>query len=217
MPKIKAVIFDMDGLLIDSESVARVAWGKAANEFGYQLSDELFSTMLGITLPDLRKLLTTRFGTDFPFDLVRERRLVLGDEHIEKFGLQLKPGALACVEYLRAKNIAFGLATSTFREQAEKKLALAHFPYSFDAMVCGDEITQGKPAPEIFLTVAKKLAIEPGQCLVLEDSLAGIRAGRAAKMHTILIPDFKTASGELEELADEILNSLQEVPTYLER
>lgn len=217
MPKIKAVIFDMDGLLIDSESVSRVAWEKAAAEFGYEVTDELFSKMLGITLPDLRNLLATHFGANFPFDRVRERRLVLGDAHIEKFGLKLKPGALESVEYLREKAIFYGLATSTYRAKAEIKLALTSFPYSFDAMVCGDEVSLGKPNPEIFFKVAEELHVKPKDCLVLEDSLAGIQAARTANMHAVFVPDLgSAASKEVKNLANGVLNSLFEVSEYLE-
>lgn len=206
----------MDGLLIDSESISRVAWGKAAIEFGYSVDDQLFSEMLGVTLPDLRKLLADRLGLDFPFDKVRQRRIELGDQHIEEFGLQLKPGAIECLEYLQKKQLAYGLATSTFRDKAEAKLRLSNCPYNFQAIVCGDEVSAGKPAPEIFLKVASLLSTSPENCLILEDSVAGIQAGRAAKMHTVFVPDLSPASTRVEQLADKILNSLQEVPAYLE-
>lgn len=216
MPKISAVIFDMDGLIVDSESIARVSWEKAAAEFGYVVDDALFARMLGITLPDLVLLHTKHFGEDFPFDEVRKRRIEIGNSHIDQHGLKLKLGAIECLDYLRENNLPHALATSTFREKAEKKLELTKFPYEFSTMICGDEIERGKPEPDIFLKAASKLGVEPGCCLVLEDSYAGIKAAKAAAMHAVFVPDMAPPNAEVLASADYVLDSLLDVPVYLQ-
>ena len=120
MPKVQAIIFDLDGLLIDTESISRPSWRKAATDFGYELTDEIFAQMLGIVLPDLKILLAKNFGEDFPFDEVRKRRIEYGEAHIAEHGIDLKEGVLEFIDYLVQKNLKFGLATSTRKESALK-------------------------------------------------------------------------------------------------
>jgi HAD superfamily hydrolase (TIGR01509 family) len=211
-----AVIFDMDGLMLDTERINQMAWRRAAAEWGYTFPDEIYLVAVGRTVRDTKALFRRTFGPDFPFEAMYQRKQDYVDAYIGNQGLPLKSGLLELLDLVEGLSLAKAIATSTIRSQALKKLTIAGLIDRFETIVCGDEIPKGKPAPDIFLAAAERLQVLAAGCLVLEDSEAGIRAAHAAGMRPIMIPDMKQPTPEIAALAYKVLSSLFEVEALLQ-
>lgn len=211
----KAALFDLDGLLIDSESIARAAWSKALLDYRYELKDELFLSLIGITLQDETAKFYDEYGPEFPFDDIYLRRKFHYEQLISQNGISQKPGAFKLLEFLDRSGIKKGIATSSSRDFALQKMSKANLHHLFDTMVFGDEIKNGKPSPDIFLEVARRLNCRPCECIVLEDSEAGIMAAHAAEMIPMMVPDLQLPSSTIRSKCYHVFNSLIDVRDYL--
>ncbi len=216
-PTFKAVIFDNDGLMLDTEFIAQETWKIAGAEFGYNIKDEIHWQVIGLTIADSRKTFKKVFGEDFPYDTIRKRRLEIGQEIFDQKGLPVKPGLLELLDFLDERHIPRAVATSTSREFIKQKFRAANIQNRFEIVVTGDDIVNGKPAPDIFLAAAEKLKIAPADCLVLEDSEPGIYAAKAAGMTPVMVPDLKPPSAEIKTIVHCIFESLHDVRLWLER
>jgi len=175
-----AVIFDMDGLMLDTERLAPRAWSDAATAVGVDFDLALIVPMVGRNFRDCATLIVDRHGPDFPTaDLMRAWHVAY-DAIVEREGIALKPGLLALLDWLEAEGIPKAVATSTRRDRAQAKLAQTALLPRFVALIGGDEVANGKPAPDIFLAAAERLGEDAAGCLVLEDSEPGVRAALAA-------------------------------------
>jgi HAD superfamily hydrolase (TIGR01509 family) len=201
------VVFDMDGILIDSEPLIRIAAQTAADELGYSLSDELYMQWMGLPPRAVEAAVIESMGPNFPMNEYREHIRRIWKTHTDNHGVPAQPGIAELLEELRARGIPFGVATSTERAQAERSLALAGLARFIDVIVGGNEVEQGKPAPEIFLRAASAINVAPAACIALEDSSVGIRAAAAARMLTIMVPDLHRPTAEVAALADYVLPS----------
>ena len=206
----QAVIFDMDGLLLDTESIALVAWTKAAQEFGYVLDKDLYCQLLGRTASDSKAILLALYGASFPFDKCRARRIEISQEHVKMKGISVKPGGFELLQYLSDNRVPRAVATSTRKEEALKKLEISKIDRFVDLGAYGDEVKNGKPHPDIFELAAERLNVDPRSCLVFEDSEAGAEAAYRAGMTCIIVPDLKYPSSEASELAYAVVESLNE-------
>lgn len=207
------MIFDMDGLLLDSEIIYGRVWEQAAAELGYSSSMTDYTNYVGRRAQDCDDDLRACFGHDFPIARFWARQEELYDDHRDTHGIPLKHGAHDLIGHLQNCNIPRAIATSTHREPA--LLCLDRFVENFDIIVTGDEVAKGKPDPEIFLLAARRLNIPPQECLVLEDAEAGVRAACAAGMSVIMVPDLKPCAGELADLVTHVCSSLLEVKALL--
>ena len=214
-PPITAVIFDMDGLMIDTERMAQRAWQQAGAEFGFTLPDELYLQAVGRTAKATADLFRAGMGPEFPFEAVYERKQHYLYTAIEQTGIPTKAGLLELIARLDQQGLAKAVATSTARVLATKKLTAAGLLPHFETIVCGDEVAHGKPAPDIFLAAAAKLTIAPAHCLVLEDSSAGIKAAHAAGMRAIWVPDLIQPTPDLTPLAFRVVADLYQVSALL--
>lgn len=215
-PPFTAILFDMDGLMIDTERMAQRAWQQAGAEFGFTLPAALYLQAVGRTAPATEALFRAGLGADFPFAAVYARKQHYLYTAIEEEGIPTKPGLLELLDRVERREIAKAVATSTARVLAIKKLTAAKLLRRFDTMVCGDEVAQGKPAPDIFLAAAAKLGVAPAHCLVLEDSSAGIQAAHAAGMRAIWVPDLIQPSPAITPLAYSVVRDLHEVRQLLD-
>ena len=208
MRRFQAVIFDMDGVLIDSERVIRRAAQLAGLDFGREIADAWFDEVIGLPGVRVEAALRELFGHGFPMDDYRlcfQRHYAA---HIDRHGMQSKPGVPALLQDLTAGGVPIAVATQTRSGHAQAALASAGLLDYLPVCVTGDLVAAPKPAPDVFLRAAAELGVEPAACIALEDSEIGIRAAVAAGMWTLMIPDLKPASEEAALLVREILPSM---------
>jgi len=216
MPReIRAVVFDMDGLMLDTEPIYKRAWQAAASELGCGLDDHFYATFVGRPNDDCEQLLLHRFGAQFPLAPFRLRWRELWDADATANGIRTKPGLLELLTLLDTLKIPFAIATSSEAGETEFCLRAAGLDGRFPVRVTRDQITHGKPAPDIYLEAARRLQIDPAQCVALEDSEAGILSASRAGMVPLLIPDGATPSTLATNAAFRVLPSLADVPAVL--
>lgn len=187
--RVDAVIFDMDGLLLDSERVAVALFAEAAEALDLPWRHEVGLAMVGLNSRDSDSVIRRALGEAYPVDRLREAFGERYEAAIAERRIPLKPGAMELFERLDAIGLPRAVATSTRRSRALPKLDAVGLLSRVHIVVCGDEVARGKPAPDIFLAAAHALQVAPGDCLVLEDSNAGVRGALAAGMPTVMIPD----------------------------
>jgi len=213
---ITAVILDMDGLMLDTESVSERCWKLAARETGYEIDDTLFARMIGRTMPEDHVLLREHFGVTFPAEALGRRARALFRATLEVEGVAHKPGLLELFELLDLRGVPRAVATSSSRSDARRQLARAGLLDRVHAVAAGDEVRAGKPAPDVFLLAATRLGIDPTRCAVLEDSGPGIHGARAAGMTPILVPDRVDPRPGVRAAASAVVTSLHEARDLLD-
>lgn len=186
---VKAVIFDMDGLMIDTEKLLLKFWMEAAHYYGYPMSREHALGLRSMAAKYAIPMLKETFGQDFDYDKVRNLRRKLMNEHIKKHGVKEKEGLGELLDYLKSKHYLTAVATATDYERTSHYLGSLDRLKYFDEIVCAPMVENGKPAPDIYLETAKRLKIEPSVCMVLEDSPNGIMSAYRAGMIPVMIPD----------------------------
>ena len=206
-----ALAFDMDGLLLDTERIARDAFEAACREAGWPSPDRaVYARCIGGRGENEGAILRAGYGPDFPWEAVRDGWRRRYRDHVEQRAVPVKPGALELLSYCRENGIPCGLATSTRSELARTKLALAGLDRYFAVRVTGDMVRRGKPEPEPYLTVADRLGAPPGQCWAFEDSSAGVRSACAAGFEVFQVPDLVPPHPELRRLGHTVLCSLHD-------
>lgn len=206
-----AVIFDMDGLVLDTESTYSFAWQEAAEQMGYVLSDNFCCSLSGLHYQQIELRLKECCGDGF--DLKQFNRL--SGENWYKFvrqqGISVKKGFFNLLEILHSKKIPFGLATNSGRANALECLEFANIQTVFSTIVTRDEVNRGKPDPEIFLLAAELLNVSIGYCVVIEDSLTGIQAANNSNASSVYIPSVLPAEITAVDIADYYFNDLDEL------
>ena len=213
---VKAVIFDVDGTLLDTERIYMKAWKEAAAEMGYVMPDSLLQKTRAVDAKIAAKIFEEEIGNGFSYQAVRPIRVRIAEEIIERESPILKPGVLELLAFLKDKGIRLAVASSTNTKTTKEHLEASGILAPFEAVVGGDQIVKGKPNPDIFLKAAEALGAAPEECIVVEDSPAGIRAGFAAGMKTVLVPDQAAITEETIAMSDKVLKSLAEMPAYLQ-
>lgn len=213
---LKAVIFDVDGTLLDTERIYMQAWKEAAAEQGYVMPDELLRKTRAVDAKVAAQIFEEEIGNGFSYQKTRPIRVRIAEEIIERESPILKPGVLELLSFLREKGIRLSVASSTKTKTTKEHLQTNGIADWFEVIVGGDMITKGKPNPDIFLKAAELLGEAPENCIVVEDSPAGIRAGSAAGMKTVLVPDQAAITQEIIDLSDVQMKSLLEMPAYVE-
>ena len=185
---ISGVILDLDGLILDTERPSIPVWLQAGKAFGLEVKEETAFRAIGITGEDIRKLVRDEYGTDFPCETFLDLLDRLVDEEFEK-GIALRPGFMVLLECLNMKKIPYAVATSSSRKYAFWKLEKAGLSDRFPLLVGGDEVENGKPAPDIFLKAAALLNLKPAECIGFEDSVAGLRGLHDAGIRPVFVKD----------------------------
>jgi len=210
-----AVIFDMDGLMLDTEPLAARAWGEAAAALGADFDMALAQAMIGRNFVDCAAIVRTYYGADYPVDALLARWHATYDGIVAREGVALKPGVHELLVWLEGHAVPRAVATSTRRERARSKLATAALLPRFHELVGGDEVLHGKPAPDIYLEAARRLGAVAGMCLVLEDSEPGVRSALAAGMTPIMVPDLHPPPADLLAIDLLVLPTLHDVLLHL--
>lgn len=212
----KAVIFDMDGLMIDSERVTYNEYVKKLYLLGHDdFTEEIYKRCLGKNKQGICQVFIDHYGDDFPMIEVWDDVHVAIDESLRAY-VPKKKGLDLLLKYLKEHQYKTIVATSSTRNRVDEILKNAKIAEYFDDSICGDEVTHGKPNPEIFLTACQKLGVHPDEALVLEDSEAGIRAAYSGHIDVICVPDMKYPEPEFACQVTKIVESLEDVITYLE-
>lgn len=214
--RVEAVVFDMDGLLLDTEVLARRTWGQAASDCGFALDDALFNRLIGRTRRESDAILAEAFGDAFSLDDFRRYCSTHWESCLETDGMPVKRGVGDLLDLLDEAAVPRAVATSTTRHGAERSLSLAGLRDRFEHVVTGDMVERGKPAPDIYLLAAERIGVDPAWCLALEDSHYGIMAAHAAGMMPIMVPDLLPPTEEIERLTIAIATSLDDVRDALE-
>ncbi|OPJ62309.1 HAD family hydrolase [Clostridium chromiireducens] len=214
MKKIDAVLFDMDGVIFDTENVYLDIWTKVFEKYGYTMTLDVYISVMGTGRENVIKTFLEIYGEDLPIGemyIEKDKKL----EKVIKNGLvPTKQGAKEILNYFKQKNYKIALATAAKRDRVARQLKMADMIDIFDDIVCGDDIKFGKPNPEIFLKAAQKLSVDPGKCLVIEDSPAGIKAAFNAKMTGIHVEDLKKADEEILNYCYKSFKNLLEIQEY---
>lgn len=203
---LQAVIFDMDGLMIDSESLAKEAWQATARRFGREIDEAMFMRMLGLRETECTAMVLEALALPVTAEALWQER---NDLFLASLPGRLKamPGLPELVVELQARGLRRAIATSGERRYVELVMHELSLDSTFDAIVAAQDVKRGKPAPDVYLLAARRLGLEPEQCLVLEDAPNGVAAAKAAGMMCIAVPNEFTRSLDLSA-ADTILPSL---------
>lgn len=214
MNDLAAVIFDMDGTLVDTERVSQTAWRRAAADLELPVPERIWDAFVGCSLGNARAMIDDEFGdpalTDRLFAHQRELFFQIEDEALEPCA-----GALEALAALSEANMTLALATSTAREHAFPTLDRFGMVPFFTSMTFGDEIERAKPEPDIYLKAASRLSLDPAACAAVEDSVNGARAAVAAGMRTYLVPEWAAPTPELTAQCAAVLDSLHELPALV--
>ncbi len=216
MEMIRAVIFDLDGTLIDTEKYYRVCWPKAAGHFGYHMSDEQALSLRSLGRPFAPEQFKAWYGEAFDYGKVRAYRKELMEACIEENGILIKPGAVELLAYLRSRKIVTALATANERERALRYLDKIGLSDCFDRIVCADMVEKGKPAPDIYHFACEQLKEEPQNCMAVEDSPNGAKSAAAAGCKVVYIPDQTPADESVKPLLFACCGSLSALQALFE-
>lgn len=216
MSVINAVIFDMDGVIFDSEKLVVECWERTANKYGISGVAETCKECLGLNRLAAKERFLERYGQDFPYDTYKQEMSDLYHKRAREGALLMKPGVVELLTFLKNKRIRIALASSTREQVVKWELADAGIMEYFDVIVCGDMVSKSKPEPDIYLKACELLEISPDMAFAIEDSYNGIRAAYAGGLRPIMIPDLAEPTDEMKEIAEVILPSLFEMISYVE-
>ena len=214
--KIKAVIFDMDGLMFDSERYIQTAWNQAGTMLGYGTLGDHIEKTLGFNGTKRREFFLDLCGQDFPYDEFLELYRSLYFDRVRKEGIPAKEGLHETLEVLKKLGIRMGVATSSSRENTLKNLEREQISGYFQTVITGDMIQHGKPEPDIYLEACRKLGAEPQDAIALEDAINGIKAAARAGMMPVMIPDLIKDTTEVDDILFGRYDSLAEFAREIE-
>ena len=199
-PRIEGVLFDMDGLILDTEKLYTRFWQEAANALGYPMTKEQALGMRSMNRKAGEARIHSYFGPDVSYKVVREKRIELMDAFVEKEGVSLKPGVPKLLDYLHQNGIKTAIATSSPIERTLKYLSSVHLENEFDEIVTAYMVKQGKPEPYIYQLAAEKLGLKTQNCLAMEDSPSGLLSACRAGCLPVMIPDQDQPNEETKKL-----------------
>lgn len=213
---IRAVIFDLDGTLIDTEKYYRIFWPKALAAFGYHMTDEQALQLRSLGRPFAPALLKAWFGEELDYYAVRQKRKDMMEECLDREGVQRKRGALELVRKLKELGIVTAIATASDLERTEKYLRRTGLEGYFDRMISATQVKEGKPAPDIYTYACEQLGLVPAECLAVEDSPNGVLSAYRAGCRTVMVPDQTEPDEELKKYLYARVDSLPDILGMIE-
>ena len=215
MEHITAVLFDMDGVLLDTESVCKICWRRAAEEYNLSNIDEIFLQCVGRSRADTTRLLEKYLPSAEAASAFREKTSVLFDVVEKEEGLKKMPFVIECLDSLKSAGFRLAVASSTRAVKVHPQLKEAGIFSYFETITTGDMVTHSKPDPEIYLKAAGSLNLLPSECVAIEDSPNGVRSAFAAGIKCIMVPDLIQPDSEMREKAWKICKNLKEAAEFL--
>lgn len=211
----KAVVFDMDGVIFDSERAVMQCWKEVASRHNISDIEKAILACTGTTMVRTREIMLNLYGADFPYDEYARESSAIFHSRYDGGRLPMKPGVKELLTFLKEHDKKIALASSTRQQVVTDELRDAGVIEYFDRIICGDMVSRSKPAPDIFLKACEELNISPSDSYAIEDSYNGIRAAHAGGLHPIMVPDLLPADEEMQSLAEIVLPSLTSVMEYL--
>lgn len=210
---IEAVVFDMDGVLLDTEKVYRKCWIENGRTIGIPEEEMqlICNRLAGGTKKTNANVMKERMGQDFDYLAFRAKTMELFDAHIAEYGIELKHGVFETLKSLRNLGIKLAVATSTEREAAEDRLTKAGLISYFDVIICGNDIERGKPYPDIYITACKQLEVEPSKAIGVEDSINGVISCSDAGLCTVMVVDLIEPNEVVKTRAKHIFHDIHDV------
>ena len=213
--KYKAVVFDMDGVIFDSEKCVLEGWLEVAGKYGIKDVERNFLKCIGTNAETTRAIFLKEYGEDFPYDDYKKEASKIYHDRYDDGRLPLKPGVRELLKYLNEQGYLVGLASSTRYAVVEAQIKAAGLAEYFKNLTGGDMLKKSKPEPDIFLMACDNLGVKPEEAIAIEDSYNGIRAASRAGMCAIMVPDMIAPDAEMERLAHRIFNNLSEVLEWI--
>lgn len=210
----EAVVFDMDGVIFDSERAVMNCWLELAQKYDIKDIEKPYFACVGTTMTRTREIMLETYGEDFPYDEYARESSLMYHEKYDGGKLPMKPGVMELLSYLKGKGKKIALASSTRRETVTNQLRWAEIIDYFDVIICGDMVARSKPAPDIFLKACQELGVSPESTYAIEDSYNGIRAAHAGQLRPIMVPDLLEANDEMRGMAEYVCDNLNEVIDY---
>lgn len=212
---LKGVVFDVDGVLFDTERLSLGVWKEVSRDFGCPQIVDHYLKFIGRTRRDDIAHMKELLGSDFPVESFFQTCSQRTQAHIEAEGVPLKPGVREILVFLQSRHIPAALATSTYWERTSRRLELTGLGNFFQAVITGDQVTHGKPDPEIYQAACRRLGIAPDCTIGVEDSRNGILSASGAGLKTVMIPDLIPPTPDLEQLLFRRFTSLLELRDFL--
>lgn len=214
---IRAVIFDQDGVMFDTERMSAKAWNKAGEELGIVMEEEFLCTIRGMNYQDATARFEVKFGgSGIDYEELRRRKKEYFTAMRKELPLPVKPGLHELLAYLKEQGYKIALATGSTKEYSLDNLSEAGVTEYFEYIISGDMVEHAKPSPDIFLKSAQVLGEKPENCLVLEDSLNGVEAGISGGFVTVMVPDMTQPDEALRNRVDAVCETLADVKTWLQ-
>ena len=210
-----AVVFDMDGVIFDSERAVMQCWKEVASRHNIPDIEKAILACTGTTMVRTREIMLNLYGADFPYDEYARESSAIFHSRYDGGRLPMKPGVKELLTFLKERGKKIALASSTRQQVVTDELRDAGIIEYFDRIICGDMVSRSKPAPDIFLKACEELNVSPSNSYAIEDSYNGIRAAHAGGLHPIMVPDLLPADEEMQSLAEIVLPNLTSVIEYL--
>ena len=210
-----AVVFDMDGVIFDSERATMVCWLELADKYVIPNIEEAFLACTGTTMARTREIMLERYGEEFPYDEYAKEASLMYHSKYDGGRLPMKKGVIELLTFLKDEGKKIALASSTRKQTVISQLKDAGILDYFDEVICGDMVERSKPAPDIFLKACEAINVSPERTYGIEDSYNGIRAAHAGKLRPIMVPDLLPENDEMRKLSEVVLTDLLEVKEYL--
>ncbi|WP_195268357.1 HAD family phosphatase [Eubacterium sp. 1001713B170207_170306_E7] len=211
------VIFDMDGLMFDTERLSHEAWTRTGQENGFRYTMEITRKKLGLGKKGVRALFARYFGADAPIERWHHRSHEIKRQLVNEQGTKIiKPGLIGLLKYLDERQVKTAIASSSDREMIDHYLRITGLPHHFDHITSGEEVAKSKPNPEIFLKTCAALDTAPEKALVLEDAYSGFEAARSGGIPVFFVEDLREPDAHIYGEADGVFKNLAEVQHFLE-
>lgn len=214
---IKGAIFDMDGLMFDTETLVYRAWQKVMDKNGFDYNFEIYKKTVGRRTVEVKKLYEELYGNSFDYHQMRRQANVYFREDVEKNGLPVKKGLYNILNFLKENSIKVAMATSTSSPTAMELVEKAGVGEYFEKFICGNMVKNGKPHPEVFLTATKEIGVLPKDCIALEDSINGIKSAYSAGTKPIMVPDMLEPTEEIKPMLFALCKDLDEAIQYFKQ
>lgn len=212
---IRTIVFDMDGVLIDTEALILEAWKEVAAKIGIPDIEKTLLLCIGITAPETEALFRRAYGAEFPYQKYKTMTSEIFRARVRKYGLPVKPGVYELFDFLKENHYRIGLASSTRKSLVCEQMESIGLLSAFHVIVCGDMVSHSKPHPEIYQKACELLEVSPADCYAVEDSPNGIRSCHSAGMKPLMVPDLIAPDDEIKKLLFRQFHNLFEVRDFL--